>query len=57
MNGALRVKIIEENGDLMTYFVLDHFQVKSNQTKYLFILQVYIGPIYSTLYLHVKNSL
>ena len=57
MNGALRVKIIEENGDLMTYFVLDHFQVKSNQTKYLFILQVYIGAIYSTLYLHVKNSL
>ena len=39
----------------MTYFVLHHFQVKSNQTKYLFILQVYTGPIYSTLYLHVKN--
>ena len=39
----------------MTDFVLHHFQVKSNQTKYLFILQVFTGPIYSTLYLHVKN--
>ena len=26
-----------------------------NQIKYLFLLQVYIGPINSTQYLHVKN--
>ena len=30
-------------------------KLKSNQIKYLFLLQVYFGPINSTLYLQVKK--
>ena len=29
-------------------------ELKSNQIKYLFLLQVYIGPINSALYLHLR---
>ena len=44
--------------DLITVhsmFQLLYAIAEPNQMKYLFLLQVYFGPIDSALYLHVKN--
>ena len=43
--------------DVRSYFSAKENESKKNQNqiKYLFLLQVYIGPINSKQYLHVKN--
>ena len=45
-------KIVAHYENLLTWYII---WIKSSQMKYLFLLQVYFGPINSTLYLRVKK--